>query len=151
MKYSLPPSNFVDGQLVNLIRESCDHVPSYRPSFEKIAHQAKMQRDERSSQGADSQIFDTPMPAPIVPGRDTQNPHLSHHLPLPIPLEERERNLISRIRSLPGFEDSLKSPPKAATPAEPLSFPVDHLPASTTPEHESTLDDIIKQVERLVH
>jgi hypothetical protein len=150
MKPSLPPSNLVNGQLMNLIRASCDHVPSYRPSFEQIAHQASTQRDERSAQSINSDIFVSSMPAPLVAGWDAQNPQLSHHSPLPIRLEERERSLIFRIQSLPGFEDSLKPPPKAAKSAEPLSFLMDHLPASPTPEYE-TFDDVIKQVERSVH
>lgn len=135
---------------MNLIRASWDHVPSKRPSFEEIAHQAEKQREERSAQSVKSQMFDTPMLVPVVAGWDVQNPHIPHHPPLLIRLEERERSLISRIQSLPGFEDSLKPPPKAATSAEPLSFLMDHLPASTITEYE-TLDDIIKQVERSVH
>jgi nitrogen fixation protein len=150
MKPSLSPSNLVNDQLMTLIRASWDYEPSHRPSFEKIAHEVKKQREERSAQSTNSQICDAPIPVPLVAGWDILNPHLPRNSTLPIRLEEREKSLVSRIRSLPGFEDSLKPPPKAATSAEPLSFLMDHLPAPTTPDRE-IFDDTIKQVERSVH
>lgn len=89
MRPSLPPSNFVPGQLMNIIRASWDRIPSNRPSFEVIARDLRKQRTEwRSAQGFNSPMFDTPNPTPLVAEWDAQNPHRLHHSPdiLPRPL-----------------------------------------------------------------
>ncbi|KAI9457475.1 hypothetical protein BJY52DRAFT_1223837 [Lactarius psammicola] len=90
MRPSLPPSNLLNGQLMNVIRASWDRVPSNRPSFEKIARELKKQRAEWSAQSINSPAFDTPKPIPLILEWDAQSPHRSHHSPDILP------------RSLPG-------------------------------------------------
>ncbi|KAH8978454.1 kinase-like domain-containing protein [Lactarius hatsudake] len=46
MRPSLPPSNLVNGQLMNVIRASWDTVPSNRPSFKQTARELQKQRAE---------------------------------------------------------------------------------------------------------
>ncbi|KAH9008295.1 kinase-like domain-containing protein [Lactarius deliciosus] len=46
MRPSLPSSNLVNGQLMNVIRASWDTVPSNRPSFKQTARDLKKQRAE---------------------------------------------------------------------------------------------------------
>ena len=41
MRPSLPRSNLVNGQFMNVIRTSWDRVPSNRPSFEQITRELK--------------------------------------------------------------------------------------------------------------
>jgi hypothetical protein len=56
MRPSLPPSNLVNNQLMNVITASWDRDPSNRPSFEQIAHKLKKQRAER--EGLEHQLAD---------------------------------------------------------------------------------------------
>ncbi|KAH9008297.1 kinase-like domain-containing protein, partial [Lactarius deliciosus] len=68
MRPSLPPSNLVNGQLMNVIRASWDTVPSNRPSFKQSARELNKQRAENID----------------PPTFDIQRPMLQNMLSLPL-------------------------------------------------------------------
>jgi len=90
MRPSLPPTQLINGPLMNVIRASWDQLPANRPSFEQIALDVKKLRAERSAQSLCTPPSDSPKPSTIMAQWGAQSPYRPHHSPdiLPLPLPD---------------------------------------------------------------